>query len=82
MFKVKLSCKVVEAKAARTLDKFSKNSYFRYTIKSTNIEDSPISIDFDVKNLAARNELIRRFRHIRDFQLLEIQTERGRSDGV
>ena len=76
MFRISLSCKASELKTIKALDKFGKSFPFRYYVKCN--RDGSLGVDFKVKNLSARNEILRRLRHIKNFQLLDIKTEKGR----
>jgi len=78
MFKINLNCdKSNENKVSKSLEKFGQNFQFIYTVMA----NDQLEIEFFCKNLSARNEIVRRLKHIKGFKILSMRTEKGEENG-
>jgi hypothetical protein len=79
MLKVKLICQNVrESKILKTLEKFGKNFSFHYSVCA---DKDHLQVEFDVKTLGARNEVLRRINKLKNIELISITTEKVESNG-
>jgi hypothetical protein len=73
VLEVRIKGKGPENKVVRTLEKFSKGFDFPYSIHTNK---GQFKLEFCVRNLAARTEILRRLRHVKGFELLSVDTQR------
>jgi len=68
-----MMCKGPENKVVRTLEKFGKSFSFPYTVGA---DKDQLKLEFCVRNLAARTEILRRLRHVKGFELTTVRTDK------
>ena len=74
MLKVNLDVKgIEELKISRCLEKFGKETKLRYSVISAG---GNTHVEFFVYNIGARNEILRRFRHFKNLEIVSIETRK------